>query len=224
MDLINKLLIAFALFLLGCNPSAKKEASTDSDQIKVLLEKIQKAPSYNNYISLGLAYAKDANHKEAVVAYEKAIEINPEAPLAWNNLCVAYNNLKDFSKAISHCENAIRIEPLFQLAKNNLKYAKEQIKINKVKSTQNTESSNTLLQLGMSLYSQGQHSKAISEWKKIKPQDKEFATAQNNIASSLILTKKYQQAKVFLDKALALQPKNKLFLANKKWLESEVKK
>ncbi len=44
--------------------------------------------------------------KEGIKANLEAIKIQPEFPVAHNNLAVAYLEIEDFDKAIVHCDKA----------------------------------------------------------------------------------------------------------------------
>ena len=48
---------------------------------------------------------------EAIKAYDKAIEIDPQKSEAWNNKGVALDNLNKPDEAIKAFENAIEINP-----------------------------------------------------------------------------------------------------------------
>ena len=48
------------------------------------------------------------------------MEVKPDSALAYNNICAAYNALKQWDDAIAACERALVIDPDFELAKNNL--------------------------------------------------------------------------------------------------------
>jgi tetratricopeptide (TPR) repeat protein len=71
----------------------------------------------------------------------------------------------------------------------------------------------------MEYYTRGEHERAVEAWKPINDKSSEFATAQNNIATSSILMKKFDQARAALDKAIERDPKNQLYQNNRVWLE-----
>ena len=220
--------IQFLVFLLIFVACEKKNIKKQTDWASMTkMERLEKvvedSPSYNNFVNLGLEHAANKNFNLAIETYNKAIEINKDAPLAWNNLCVAYNELKRFAKAIASCQKAIDREPSFQLAKNNLKYAKDQLSLEKNKlGNKSTEgkSDNEIIELGLAFYASENHAEAIKVWKLISNKSNLFGLAQNNIASSYILLKKLGDAEKHLQMALSNDPKNANFLANKKWLES----
>ncbi|MEQ9551060.1 MAG: tetratricopeptide repeat protein [Coleofasciculus sp. G3-WIS-01] len=52
----------------------------------------------------------------AIASFEKAIQIKPDYPEAWNNRGLALGNLGDYESAIASYEKAIQIKPNYQLA------------------------------------------------------------------------------------------------------------
>ncbi len=211
--------------LISCT---KKEASTDKkDSLAAIEELLKKAPSYENHITWGLELAAKGRHADAAEAYKKAVTINPKAPLAYNNLCSTYTTLVKYVEAISNCEKAIELEPKFQLAQNNLKYAQTKLAEHKTFLAKNKAAmlgksgitSLELLDVGLKFYDAGDHNSAIEAWSRIQPADASYAAAQNNMASSYILTKQFAKAEKAISAALKIDPKNTLFQNNKKWLE-----
>jgi tetratricopeptide (TPR) repeat protein len=45
-------------------------------------------------------------YEEGIQANLEAVRIQPEFPVAHNNLAVGYLELKDYPKAVSHCDKA----------------------------------------------------------------------------------------------------------------------
>ena len=61
-------------------------------------------------------------YEEAIKAYDKAIEINPQYSMAWNNKgAVLYNKLGKVDEAIKAYDKAIEIDPQNTVAKHNKK-------------------------------------------------------------------------------------------------------
>jgi len=60
--------------------------------------------------------------------YERAIKLDPNDALAYNNLGVAYDEQKKYAEAISSYKEAIKIYPEYALARNNLLLAKRELK------------------------------------------------------------------------------------------------
>ncbi len=81
-----------------------------------------------NYVNLSLAFLNVGNFEKSIYISNKALEIDANNPIIYNNICVCYNGLSQWDKAIENCEKAIKIDPNFTLAKNNLTWAKSQKK------------------------------------------------------------------------------------------------
>jgi tetratricopeptide (TPR) repeat protein len=75
-----------------------------------------KARTYNNR---GIAYQNKGNIDQAVLDYNKAIEINSNYALAYNNRGLAYQNKGNLDQAILDYNKAIEINSNYALAYNN---------------------------------------------------------------------------------------------------------
>lgn len=93
------------------------------DVFKSIEEGLERNPNYDGYIELGRSYYTNRLYEKSIWACNKAIELNPNNAIAYNNLCVSYNSIQEWEKAIVACEKAIELDPNFQLAKNNLNWA-----------------------------------------------------------------------------------------------------
>ncbi len=228
MKHILALVIAFGV--LSCEQ--KKQEVVQVDELTRLQEALKRAPSFENHINYGLYLAKQGQGVEALQAYHKAAEINPKAPVAWNNICYQLIRENKPMEAVENCKKALSIEPKFQLAQNNLKLAEQKIaeirnqaekaKMALVKNPK--PESQAVIDTGMTFYSIKEFEKAIEVWKMVHYKDEKFAIAQNNIASSNILLGQFAQAEKALNIALRRDSKNPLFQNNKKWLEQEKQK
>ena len=228
ISLFLSLIFGFVAF--GCQ---KKKAETNavSDPIEVNAELLKKSPSFENYINYGLALNKAQRFSEALSAYKSASQINPSAPLAWNNLCSVKIEMGLFADAIDDCNKALSLEPNYELAKNNLTQAqaqlanlKKDLKEKKSNLIASAKTSEDYLSLGLQFFNARELNDAIKIWNQISNQNDVFyAKAQNNIGSAYILMKKYDAAEKALNTALSKEPNNELFNNNKKWLEDEKK-
>jgi protein O-mannosyl-transferase len=123
-----KVFILLVFVLMTSCTKSPAPTSEPYDHIKYLQERIQHAPSFENYSNLGLEYSMRKNTAEALKAFKMALQINSNAPLAWNNVCAELNTQGKFSEALPHCEKAVELEPKFNLAKNNLEFARSKLK------------------------------------------------------------------------------------------------
>ncbi len=80
------------------------------------------------YINQGLEYYKSGKYELCVESTKQALALDSTSATAWNNMCAAYNGLKQWDHAINAGTKAVQIKPDFSLAKNNLNYALSQKK------------------------------------------------------------------------------------------------
>ena len=93
-------------------------------RLKKAEENVKNNPSAENYLSLSLDYYNIGLYLECIAACEKALKLKPNYAEAYNNICSAYNKLKQWDKAVEACEAALNAKPNYQLAKGNLNWAK----------------------------------------------------------------------------------------------------
>jgi tetratricopeptide (TPR) repeat protein len=67
----------------------------------------------NSWYSMGNERAKEGNNEDALIAYEKALEFDPNHVSAWNNKGIVLARLKRFEEAIACYDKAIEIEPQY---------------------------------------------------------------------------------------------------------------
>ena len=77
------------------------------------------------YINLSLEFYNKEKYRTCIAAARKSIAIEPNA-IAYNNICSAYNQLKEYQKAIAACNEALKLDASSKLAKGNLNYALQQ--------------------------------------------------------------------------------------------------
>lgn len=230
-------LVGVLSLLIGCKKAAPPVSTAPPaavapavDPIALAQSQVQKTPSFDNYTALGMAYTNTGRFGEALAAFQKSVSINPKSPIAYNNICYAYNSLHKWNLGIENCQKALQIEPNFVLAKNNLAFAQKSKSFHEArvadlkKSIQSGKDvDKSRIELGLEHYTDGDYEAAVDVWKKIPKDSGLFATAQNDLASAYIITKKFDLAKTHLDRALELEPKNQLFLNNRQWLQSAIK-
>ncbi|MCP4023728.1 MAG: tetratricopeptide repeat protein [Desulfobacteraceae bacterium] len=102
--------IAFVLLQLVDGKNQKE----DEEKVDKAIKNLKKAITHNKnfvqaYTTLGTAYFMKGLVQEGIKANLEAIEIQPEFPIAHNNLAVAYLEIKDYENAIKHCDAAIKL-------------------------------------------------------------------------------------------------------------------
>jgi protein O-mannosyl-transferase len=80
-------------------------------------------PTTENYLSLSLEYYKVGNFQKCIEACEIALKINPNYALAYNNICAAYNELKQWEKATKACQKGLLLDTNNEMLKANLQRA-----------------------------------------------------------------------------------------------------
>jgi len=95
-------------------------------EINFLKNSIENLTS-DDYLNLSLMYYNKGNFRACINIAKKLNKIIPNSA-AYNNICAAYNELREYDKAIEACEKAIKLDTNHTLAKGNLKYALSQKK------------------------------------------------------------------------------------------------
>jgi tetratricopeptide (TPR) repeat protein len=103
-----------------------KDAKEDEQKMDKAIKNLKKAIIHNKnfvqaYTTLGSAYFMKGLVKEGIKANLEAVKIQPQFPVAHNNLAVAYLEIKEFDKAIEHCDKAEKLGfEVAQALKNEL--------------------------------------------------------------------------------------------------------
>ena len=145
-----------------------------SGMVKECVVKVQELISlyYDNepflFNLLGVAYAAQADFKQAISSYNTALGLEPNYYEAYNNMGVAYNDWKKPDTALSHLRKAIEINPQYSEAFNNIGNSYKQ-------------------KLELSL--------AIQNYKKAIEISPTYVDAMCNLGICLALEKRYEQAK-----------------------------
>lgn len=101
------------------------DAITKKEKVDSIYNLIRKKPSADYFIDLSLTYYNFGAYQKSADAATSALKYNPNSDLAYNNLCSAYNMLKQWDKAIEAGEKGLKINPNYDLLKNNLKASKK---------------------------------------------------------------------------------------------------
>ncbi len=207
--------------------ACQKKADVDSAKpgIVELKRRASVEPSFQNWTQLGIAQLQAHLLGDAVDSFQKSVQINPNAPIAYNNLCAAYNELKQWKQGEENCRHAVQLEPSLQIAKNNLALAQSQIQAarDRIRKLGNPQTGADFIKLGLEFYSLGENQEAITAWARVKKSDPLRAVAQNDIASASILMKNWSAARKAINEARSIQPSNQLFMNNEAWLISAQK-
>jgi tetratricopeptide (TPR) repeat protein len=91
-----------------------KDPKDDEEKIDSAIKNLRKAVVHNAkfvqaFTTLGNAYYMKGLLDEGIKANLEAVNIQPEFPIAHNNLCVGYLEKEEYAKAIEHCDIAISL-------------------------------------------------------------------------------------------------------------------
>ena len=168
--------------------------------------------AYNN---LGNALLKMGRADEAMVHYQKALEIKPGFAEAHNNLGNVMLKMGRVDEAIAHCQRALQINPDFAGAHNNLgnallqkgrvdeAFAQYQLALQI-----NPESVEAHINLGSALLKKGDVDEAIAQYQQALEINPESAEAHNNLGTVLLQKGRVDEAIAHYQKALQITPDN----------------
>ena len=190
-------------------------------------------PNFQNETNAGLELSAAGQNDKALEFFEKALERSPTSPIALNNVCSGYNNLKQWAKAIEECKKAAKVAPDFQLAKNNLEFAQTSLQnLNKeiesltasVAKAPSEKKRPMLVDLGFKYYSLNDYQEAVKIWKSVPLENDSLTiTVLNNLGSAYIQMKEFSSARESLSAAQAKDPQNQLVKNNLSWLSDAEK-
>lgn len=84
--------------------------------------------SADKWFEKGFAHQEASRLEDAVAAYSKAISLDPEYAIAYNNRGTVYARLKQYDRAISDIDKAISLNPEYAMAYNNRGNAYDDLK------------------------------------------------------------------------------------------------
>lgn len=84
-----------------------------------LQTKEQTGYSESYYFNNSYYYFMQHDYQKSIQCAQQCLKYNPNNAYAWNNICSAYNQLKDYNKALAASERAIQLDPGNQRIKNN---------------------------------------------------------------------------------------------------------
>ncbi|WP_074408351.1 tetratricopeptide repeat protein [Aquimarina megaterium] len=181
-------------------------------------QRVSKTPSVNGYIGLSLLYYKKKDFFKSIEASKKAVSLDPNNSIAYNNLCSAYNNLLMYHEAKIACEKSLSIQPETSLTKNNLSVSLKGVDRRKNKKLALRE----YLSLSYNYYKLGYFDKCIEVSMELLELEPNSVVAYNNICSSYIALGGYEKAIEACNKALEIDPNHQLVKNNLNWAKSKL--
>ena len=131
------------------------------------------------HYNAGVELQGQGRYDEAIDEYTKAISLDPEQVLAYNNRGLAYSDLGQLERAIEDYDEAIRLDPNYAAAYYNR---------------------------GLAYGNLGQLERAIEDYDEAIRLDPQFALAYNNRGVAYIQKGEVDQAIADFDKAIELAP------------------
>ena len=214
---------------LGSQGQSQTNQPTTTD-IPSLEKAVNENPTFDNLINVSMAYIKNQMPNKSIEPLQRALQMNPNSAIAYNDLGVAYIELQQYQDGIDACNKALSIDPTFQLAKNNLKWGMDEKNktITSIKTQEQLPADKKTIAYyidnGMSYYKTGNYDKAIEAWSKIADIDKKNTTALNNIGSAFMMKHQVDDAIALFKQAIEYEPNNQLAKNNLAWALSEKKK
>lgn len=209
------------------NDPAPVAGAARQNDISALENLVKSDPSFDNLVNLSMAYINRQMPGKSIDHLKKAISINPQSAVAYNNLGVAYTMLQQYQNGIDACSHALQIDTSFQLARNNLKWASdEKSKVlaalaGQEKTPADKRDVAFYTAQGLNYFKIGEYGKSIETWNKIFELDVKNVTALNNIGTAFMMKNQVEDAIALFKKAIDLEPGNQLAKNNLAWALDE---
>jgi len=176
---VRSALCAGLLLILGA--ASWQRSWAYENQESLWTDTLAKNPHYFwlGYNNLGFAYAQKGDMDDAIVQFQKAVEINPYFPAARYNLGKALTQKGRLDEAIIQFQKTLEVNPTFAEAQNDI--------------------GNIYLQ-------RGQVDEAIAQYKKALAINPNYDLAYNNIGNALLQKGKRREAAIQYQEALAVNP------------------
>jgi len=169
----------------------KEEAEQPSPAIKLNITTDEIASkSAEVWFNKGFALSSLGKYEDAILAYEKAIQIDPQLVEAWNNKGIALGDLGRHEDAIEAYEKAIKLDAGFSAAWYNK---------------------------GLALDAMGRSAEAIKAYDRVLKSDPRNAQAWINKANALNILGRYDEALQACNKAIEIDPNDVNAWGNKAW-------
>ena len=181
---------------------------------------LQAEHSLQDWINRGVEMFNKGDYLKCIGACEKAIALDPNNALAYNNECTAYGVLFLFDEAVQAAKKAIELDPKFELAKNNL----NDILVKQNNPVQKDIIANNYLNLSTVFFNLGNFEKCIEFSRKTIVNRPTDAIAFCNICASYNALQKWGEAETACLQSLKLNPDFSLAKNNYEYTKSRMKK
>ena len=166
-------------FLL--NKALESLGNSNFDSAELYLNQASKLQANNPHVFglLGIVYAQQGKHTDALKFLKDSLRILPKNPLTLSNLGNVYSSLKDFENAIDFYKKSIKLNPNFVEAWLNAGNALQELK---------------------------RFEEAIIHYDKALTLKPDYAEAWSNKGNALQELKRFEEAITLFDNALNLKP------------------
>lgn len=211
----------------GAPELPKEQPVQNVMDITALENAVKTNPTYDNLVNLSMAYTNNQMPGKSIEHLQKAIELNPNGAIAYNNLGVAYTMLQQYQNGIDACTKAMQLDTAFQLAKNNFNWASEEKNkvLNTIKEQEKIPVSKRDaafgIEYGLNYFKIGNYNKSIEIWNAIAEKDMKNIQVLNNIGTAFMMKNQVEDAIVLFKKVLEVEPDNQLAKNNLGWAMTE---
>ena len=140
--------------------------------------------SAEGHLNIGLAHSEKGDYEQAIVSYERALEMDPDLEGARLNLGISYFKLQSFDSAVKTFQQILERTP---------------------------DDSSALIFMGLSLQGQEQYEKSISYFEKAEKLDADFEQlALFNVGKAHFHLENNKQASEKLNQAIRVNPSDEL--------------
>lgn len=173
-------------------------------------------------INLGEGYAQKKMWNKAIECFQRAIAIQPQNPIAHNDLGYVYQEMGFYKEALQEYEIALKIRPDYKEVQQNMlscicKWSQDLIDRGKYRTA--TEILNEAIRrfpqagelyyfLGVSYQAEGKFQEALVEWKKAAEIKPESSTAHYVKAVENLAQQNIQGAIEEFNKSIKIKPEN----------------
>ncbi len=161
-----------------------------------LLKNTEKEQTPEAFFRKGNAYKRLEKYEDAIDAYTKAIELNPEYSNAYNNRGLAHKKRGKFTEAITDYSKAILIDPKYATAYNNRGVAYRILK---------------------------KYAEAIADYEKAIELNPKYDIAYSNLGVAYNDLEEYDTAIAYCNKSLELNPASAAAYSNRGYAYNGIK-
>jgi serine/threonine protein kinase len=194
-----------------------------------VIEAVVPPKSHKDWLEEGNAFFKLKQYKEAIKAYEEAVQLDPNNAVAYRNKGVALNDLGRYEEAIKAYEEAIQLDPnnaVFYrnrcVALNWLGRYEEAIKAYEEAIQLDPNSAVFYRNKGVALSKLGRYEEAIKACEEAIQLDPNNAVVYRTKGVALNWLGRYEEAIKACEQAIRLDPNNAIAYSNKGYVLGEL--